>query len=413
MTTARVVVTGLGIVSPIGSTVERFWNSLCAGKSGVGRITLFDPSGYGTQVAAEVKDFEPPSSIDARKARRLDRFALFALGAALDAWHDAGLTMGDFDPFNVGVVIGSSHGGEGTLMAEAEQALHPERGPVAPMLVPRMLANMASAQVAMALGARGSNFATSSACATGAHAIGEAAEIIRRGDAEVMLCGSAEACITPLTVAGDDALGALSRWNDRPQQASRPFDLKREGFVLGEGAGVLVLEDFERARARSAKVYCELLGYAATSDAYHETRAPDDASGASTAIRRALAKAGLRPEDISAVLAHATGTKAGDVAEGRALQKVLGESLAGIPVTAIKSILGHSLGASGSMQAVAAIKAIQTGVLPPTINCDDFDPACGPLFVSGKAAAGDYARVLSNSFGFGGHNACVVFGRVP
>ena len=433
MTVRRVVVTGLGIVSPIGCAVDEFWGNLCAGKSGVRRISLFDASSYGTQIAAEVRDFVPPSSVDVRKARRLDRFALFGLAAALDAWKDAGIRnrpqpsrgkggcsssppfqgrAGDgLDPFDAGVIIGSSHGGESTLMAEADRALHPERGPVATLLIPRMLANMASAQVSMALGLRGPNFATSSACATGAHAIGEGAEIIKRGDAQVMVCGAAEACITPLTLAGDDALGALSRWNDRPAQASRPFDISREGFVLGEGAGVLVLEDLERAQARGARIYCELAGYAATADAFHETRPAEDASGAARAMTRALAKAGVAPGEVSAVFAHATGTKAGDLAESRALRQVFGEAGASLPLTAIKSVLGHSLGASGAMQAVAAVKALQTGLLPPTINCQGLDPDCGPLRLSASALSVPMMRVLSNSFGFGGHNGCLVFAR--
>lgn len=405
----RVAVTGLGVVSPLGCSVDQLWDGLLAGRSGVGPITLFDASAYGVRIAAEVKDFAPPPSLDPRKARRLDRFALFGLSAALDAWQDSGLKGVNLDPFNAGVIIGSSHGGEGTFVPEVEKALHPDLGAVSPLLILRMLGNMASAQVAMALGLRGPNFATSSACATGAHAIGEAAEIIRRGDTQVMVCGAAEACITPLTVAGDDALGALSRRNDAPGAASRPFDLGRDGFVLGEGAGVLVLEELEAAKARGARIYCELTGYAATSDAFHETRPAEDASGAAWAISRALAKADVRPSALSAIFAHATSTKAGDIAESRALQTVLGEALPSVPVTAIKSMLGHPLGASGAIQAVAAIKALQEGKLPPTINCDGLDPACGPLRILRVPANVRLQHVLSDSFGFGGHNACLVF----
>jgi 3-oxoacyl-[acyl-carrier-protein] synthase II len=333
------------------------------------------------------------------------------LAAALEAWTDSGLRREDLDPFEAGVIIGSSHGGEGTLMGEASHVLDPGSGAVNPLLIPRLLGNMAAAQVAIALGLRGPSFATTSACATGAHAIGEAAETIRRGDAMVMLCGAAEACITRLTVAGDDALGALSRRNADPGRASRPFDLRRDGFVLGEGAGVLVLEDFDWATARGARIYGEMTGYGATSDATHETRPAEDASGAARAMLRALAKGGVAPGGLGAVFAHATSTRAGDLAESRALRLVLGDAASRVPVTAVKSMLGHALGAAGAIQAVAAVKALESGVVPPTINCETFDADCGPLCLAQEAVMGPMRHVASNSFGFGGHNVCLVFSR--
>ncbi len=405
----RVVVTGLGAVTPLGHTVEAFWDNLCAGRSGIGSISLFDTSNFRTRIAAEVRDFEPPESIGERRARRMDRFALFALTAALEAWRDACFSRKAIDPYSIGVLIGSSHGGEGTLWGEAAGVLDGTARTVSPWLIPRMLSNMASAQVAIQLGLRGPSFTVASACATGAHAIGEAAEMIRRGDAEVMLCGGAEACITPLTLAGDQAAGALSGRNDAPSQASRPFDVDRDGFVLGEGAGVLVLEEREHALARKAPIYAEVAGYGTTTDALHETRPDPSGTPAARAIQRALAKAGCSPQDLDAIFAHATGTPVGDQAEARAFSVALGATLGLIPVTAIKSAVGHLLGASAAVQAIAAVKALQCQTLPPTRNLDSQDPACPLKVVVGGAQPRRLRTLLSTSFGFGGHNAALVF----
>ncbi len=403
----RVAVTGLGAVTPLGSGAARFWDRLCAGQSGVGPITLFDAGAFPVRIAGEVTEFTLPAEIDRRRARRLDRYALFGVGAALQAWQDAGIEA--HDPYDSGIVLGSSHGGENTaLQAAAALGPIPGRKAASPLLIPRMLSNMAAAQAAMLLDLRGPGFALSSACATGGHALGEASEIIRRGDAEVMVAGAAEACITPLTLAGDHALGALSRRNAEPQRACRPFDRDRDGFVLAEGAAVLVLEELDHARRRGARVYAELSGYGATTDGVHETRPEPNGAAAAKAISRALEKAGTGPREVSAIFAHAAGTRAGDEAEVRALGASLGEALGPVPVTAIKSMTGHMLAASGAAQAVAAAKAVESGSVPPTINCESIDEM-GISCVRGEVLRRPLARVLSNSFGFGGHNAVLLF----
>ncbi len=406
MTSGRVAVTGLGVVSPVGTGTGAFWAALCAGRSGVGPITLFDASAFAVRIAGEVKDFERPAEVERRRARRLDRYAWFGTSAALEAWRDAGIE--GHDPFEAGLVLGSSHGGE-TSALEGAASLGAGSKSASPFLIPRMLGNMAAAQAAMLLDLRGPGFAVASACATGGHAIGEAAEIVRRGDAAVMVAGAAEACVTPLTLAGDDALGALSRRNDEPERACRPFDRDRDGFVVAEGAAALVLEDFEHARRRGARVYAELAGYGATTDGLHETRPDPEGAAAARAMSRALEKAGAGPHEVSAVFAHAAGTQAGDAAEVRALEAALGEALGGIPVTAIKSMTGHMLGASGAAQAVAAVKAIATGIVPPTINCQGLDDGLAIDCVRGTERQIPLRLVLSNAFGFGGQNAVLAF----
>ena len=403
----RILVTGLGAVTPLGSGAARFWERLCAGQSGVGPITQFDAEALPVRIAGEVKEFTLPAEIDRKRARRLDRYALFGVGAALQAWRDARIESRD--PYRAGIVLGSSHGGENTVL-QAAAAFGSSPGPKAasPLLIPRMLSNMAAAQTAMLLDLRGPGFSLSSACATGGHALGEASEIIRRGDADVMVAGAAEACITPLTLAGDHALGALSWRNDEPERACRPFDRDRNGFVLAEGAAVMVLEEQEHARKRGARVYAELAGYGATTDCVHETRPEPNGEALAVAITRALKKSGTLPREVSAVFSHAAGTRAGDVAEVRALGAAFGESLPAVPVTAIKSMTGHMLAASGAAQAVAAVKAIESGALPPTINCDSIEEM-GITCVRGKALQKPLERVLSNSAGFGGHNAALLF----
>ena len=406
----RVAVTGLGVVSPVGTGVADFWAALCAGRSGVRPITLFDASAFAVRIAGEVVGFTPPAEVERRRARRFDRYAWFGAAAALEAWRDAGIE--GHDPYEAGLVLGSSHGGESSVL-EAAAALGAGAKGVSPFLIPRMLGNMAAAQAAMLLNLRGPGFAIASACATGGHAIGEAAEIVRRGDASVMLAGAADACVTPLTLAGDHALGALSRRNEEPERASRPFERDRDGFVLAEGAAALVLEDLEHARRRGARVYAELSGYGATTDGLHETRPDPEGAAAARAIGRALEKAGAAPREVSAVFAHAAGTQAGDAAEVRALGAALGEALGGVPVTAMKSMTGHMLGASGAAQAVAAVKAIESGTVPPTINCEHLDDGLAIDCVRGAPRRGPLRLVLSNSFGFGGQNAALVFSAPP
>lgn len=404
----RVVVTGLGAVTPIGVGVDAFWSALCAGRSGVGPITRFDASSFRTRIAAEVGELDLPPSIPAREARHLDRFALFALVAAAEAWADARLACSRLDSYEAGVLIGSSHGGEGTMVAEMAHAHQAERRRVSPRLIPRMLGNMAAAQVAIHLRLKGPSFGVASACATGAQSIGEAAEIIRRGDAKVMVAGGADACITPLTLAGDQAAGALSHRNESPATASRPFDVERDGFVIAEGAGVVVLEDEGHARGRGARVLAEIAGYGATVDAFHETRPDITGRPLARAMCRALEKAGIGPDDVDAVFAHATGTTLGDVTEARALSLALGASLAGTPVTAIKSCLGHMMGAAGAVQVVAAVKALATQKLPATQNVESLDPRCLLNLVLGGARETTLRHVLSNASGFGGHNVALI-----
>lgn len=407
----RVVVTGLGAVTPLGPTVASFWDNLCAGHSGVTPIERFDTSALRVHIAAQIHDLELPPPIGEQQARRMDRFALFALIAALEAWRDACLSRHQFDPYDIGVIIGSSHGGEEALWAGAADLIRGDLHKISPRLIPRMLGNMAAAQVAILLGLRGPNFAIGSACATGAHAIGEAAEVIRRGDAVAMLCGAAEACITPLTLAGDQAAGALSTCNDDPSKASRPFDAQRDGFVLGEGAAVLVLEGYEHACSRGAHIYAELVGYASTADALHETRPDSSGAPGAWAIRRALAKAAITPGQIDGIFAHATGTLLGDRAEAHAFRQVFGETLRSIPVTAIKGALGHLLAASGAAQAIAVAKALQMQLLPPTLNLEQIDPDCPLNLVRHGAKSTRLDTLLSTSFGFGGHNVALVFRR--
>jgi 3-oxoacyl-[acyl-carrier-protein] synthase II len=403
-----VVVTGLGAVTPLGIGVGAFWDSLLAGRSAVGPVTRFLADGLRTRIAAEVPDAPLLEGVDARDAKRMDRFTLFALTAAQEAWRAAGLSPDALDPYAAGVVIGSSHGGEETMIAGVRTLMAEEPRRLSPWLISRMLGNMASAQVAIHYGLRGPSFAVASACATGAHAIGEASEIIRRGDAEVMLAGASDACITPLTLAADAASGALSVRNDDPARASRPFDAARDGFVVGEGAGVLVLEERAHALARGARVLAELTGYGATTDALHETRPDPEGTHVAHAIRRALSKAGLQPNDLDAVFAHATGTPVGDCAEACALRTALGAAVGRVPVTAIKGALGHLMGAAGAVQAVAAIMALQHQVLPPTVNLEQPD-APDLRFVGPVAATTRLRHVLSDALGFGGHNVALIF----
>lgn len=408
----RVVITGLGAVTPLGITVDTFWTNLCAGRSGVSAIRLFDASGFRSRIAGQVCDQAVRDVVGPKLTRRMDRFALFGLVAAREAWQSARLCLDDLDPYEVGVLIGSSHGGEHALMAEMDTILHGQLRQVSPRLIPRLLSNMAAVQVGIDLGLRGPSFSLGSACATGAQSIGEAAEIIRRGDAQVMLCGGAEACITPLTIAGDQAAGALSYRNDAPERASRPFDADRDGFVLAEGAGVLVLEAYDHARQRGAPILAELTAYATTCDALHETHPEGTGLHAARAITRALSKADLAAPDIDAVFAHATSTVVGDRAETQVLRLALRDKAEDVSVTAIKSAIGHPLAAAGAIQAVAVVKALQAQTLPPLLNLETPDPACQLNFVVEQAQPTPLEYVLSNSFGFGGHNVALIFGSM-
>jgi 3-oxoacyl-[acyl-carrier-protein] synthase II len=407
----HVAVTGLGAVTPLGNDVPTLWEGLLAGRSGVGPITLFDPSQLEVRIAAEVKDFDPMALFSRREARRNDRFTLFALEAARQAVDDAGLQLEGEDGREVGVLIGSAIGGILTLLANYDvlQASGPRR--VSPFMVPMMMPNAASASVAITYGLRGPNLCVASACATGSHAIGEAAEVIRRGHAEVMICGGSDAVIASLALSAFKNMGAVSTRNDEPERASRPFDAGRDGFVMGEGAGVLVLESVEHARQRGARIYCELVGYGATADAYHITAPEETGQGAAWAMERALHDAGLAPEDVDYINAHGTSTILNDRVETLAIRTVFGTHADRLAVSSTKSMIGHLMGAAGAVEAIACIKSLETGWVHPTINHEMPDPKCDLDYVPNQARQLESRVALSNSFGFGGHNGCLILRR--
>jgi 3-oxoacyl-[acyl-carrier-protein] synthase II len=406
-----VVVTGLGCVTPLGGDVASTWAAAVSGVSGIGPITRFDASTFPVRIAGEVRAAVDPGDLPAKEIRRLDRFALFALAAAREAWADAGLEGGALDRDRAGVAVGSGIGGL-TTITDGYRALL-ESGPrrVSPFAIPMAIGNMASGLVSIRHGLRGPNLCHVSACSTGAHSIGEAARLIERGDADLMVAGGTEAPLTEFGVAGFAAMRALSTRSDDPERASRPFDRGRDGFVMGEGAGVLVLESLEHARARGARIRAELAGYAATADASHMTL-PDDAGlGAQRCMRLALADAELSPQAVDYINAHATSTPAGDPTEARAIRAVFGAHAQSLPVSATKSMTGHLLGAAGAVEALLCIRALETSLLPPTINLDDPDPNCALDHIVGKARHAAARVALSNSFGFGGTNASLAFTR--
>jgi 3-oxoacyl-[acyl-carrier-protein] synthase II len=406
----RVVVTGLGLITPLGTGVDKTWNGLCAGKSGIQRITKFDPSSHACQIAGEVTDFNPADYIEKKDIKKMDTFIHYAVGASQMAVDDAGLKVTEENADRVGVYIGSGIGGLPAIEAYHKVLL--DKGPdrVSPFFIPMVIINLASGQVSMRIGARGPNSCAVTACATGNHCIGDAFRIIQHGEADAMVAGGTEAAITPLGVAGFAAARALSTRNDDPERASRPFDKERDGFVLGEGAGVLVLEELESARRRGARIYAEILGYGMTADAYHITAPPEDGNGAVRCMRLALQDAGLSPDAIDYVNAHATSTMA-DRIETVALKQVFGDHARRVAISSTKSMTGHLLGAAGGIEAVFSILAIHRGVLPPTINQVVADPECDLDYVPNVARRADVRAVLSNSFGFGGVNACLIFAR--
>ena len=408
----RVFVTGAGIVSPLGNDIESFWAHLIAGQSGAGPITRFDASGYETRFACEVKDFTTDGIVDRKDAKRMDRFAQFAVVASHQAMKNANLDLEAVNRDRVGVVMGSGIGGMETF--EAQHAVLLERGPgrISPFFIPMMISDMAAGQVSIQFGLRGPNFATVSACASGAHAIGEALRLMRSGDADVVVAGGAEATITPMALAGFSSSRALSTRNDDPQRASRPFDLDGDGFVIGEGAGVLVLETEDHARRRGAPLLCELGGYGASADAYHLTAPSEDGNGAARAMSRALKDAGIPAEDVEYINAHGTSTPAGDPAEVRAVKSVFGDHARRLLVSSTKSMTGHLLGAAGGLEAVVTALALSRGVVPPTINLERPDPQCDLDFVPNQARPRAVKAALSNSFGFGGHNVTLAMKSV-
>lgn len=398
------MVTGAGVVSPVGNNVEDCWKNLVAGVSGAGPITRFDTANFETKFACEVKDFSFEGVLDRKEAKRMDRFVQFAVVASHEAVRNAGLDPERADRERVGVIIGSGIGGMETFETQHTALMEKGPGRVSPFFIPMMISDMAAGQVSIQFGFKGPNFATVSACASGAHAIGEALRLLRAGDADVILAGGAEATITPMAVAGFNSARALSLRNDDPQRASRPFDKERDGFVIGEGAGMLVLETEEHARRRGATILCELVGYGASGDAYHMTAPSVDGDGAARAMKRALQDAGLAPDEVTYLNAHGTATPAGDPIEVTAVKTVFGQHARRLMMGSTKSMTGHLLGAAGGLEAVVTALVIARGVVPPTINLDTPDEACDLDFVANQARTLGVKAALSNSFGFGGHN---------
>ena len=405
----RVVVTGIGAVSPLGLDVPTMWQALISGKSGVDRITQFDPTGMDSQIAAEVKGFDPAQFMDRKEIRHTDRFVQFALSAAHQAVKQANLQINDANAGDIGTLIGVGIGGLNTLLSE--HVVLRERGArrVSPFLIPMIITDMASGQVAIRFGAKGPNFGVTSACASGSDAIGEAFEIIRRGDAKAMITGGAESTINDLAFAGFCAARALSTRNDDPQRASRPFDANRDGFVMGEGAGVLILESLDFAVKRGAPILAEIVGYGATGDAYHITQPAEKGEGGARAMVKALAKAGLKPSQIGYINAHGTSTPLNDKNETMAIKTVFGSDAYKIPVSSTKSMMGHLLGAAGAVEALVCILTINHSIIPPTINLTTPDPDCDLDYVPKVARQTTVSTALSNVFGFGGHNSTLIF----
>lgn len=400
----------MGALTPLGAGVDSMWQGLLAGKSGIDRITIFDPSSFPCQIAGEVPDFDPAAAVGSRLARRTDRYVQFSIVAAKQALEDSGLEINDGLRDRVGVYIGSGIGGITTFYEQTLVLKDRGHRRVSPFLIPMMIPNMASGQVAIEVGATGPNMAHVSACASGAHAIGEAAQAIARGDAVAMVAGGSEAAITPVGLAGFCQGRALSTGsNDDPESASRPFDALRDGFVPSEGAGVLILEDMEFARSRGARIHARLTGYGASADAFHITAPPDDGAGAVQSMERALAAAGVAASDVDYINAHGTSTPLGDIAETAAVKRVFGNGAGSIPISSTKSMLGHLIGAAGSTEAIICVKALQDGVVPPTTNYENPDPKCDLDYVPGAARELRLETVLSNSFGFGGQNSSLIF----
>jgi len=406
----RVVVTGLGAVTPVGNDAPSTWRAAVAGESGIDFIRAFDASGFDVKIAAEVKDFDPSGVASPKEVRKLDRYVLLSLAAATEAVEDAALA--DFDPARVGIVFGSAIGGFLGIMEQHDVLLERGADRVSPNFLPNVLVDSASGQLAISLGIRGPNYAVVSACATGSHAVGEGAELIKRGDVDAVLAGGAEACMHPLILAGFSAMRGLAVENEHPPRASRPFDATRAGFVMGEGACVLLLEEYERAKARGAEIYAEVLGYGASNDAHHMAQPDPESVGVVEMMRAALARAGVMPEQVDYVNAHGTSTPLGDAAETRAIKDVFGEHAYRLAVSSTKSVMGHCFGAAGAIEAMMCVLAIRDGVLPPTINYEQPDPECDLDYVPNESRQADVRIALSNAMGLGGHNGCVLVGRV-
>jgi len=408
----RVVVTGIGAITPLGIGAEATWQGMREGRSGIGRITHFDATEFTSRIAGEVKGFDPAEWMEPREVRHTDRFVQFALAATKQAVEDSDLDFSRVDGTRVGVLIGSGIGGNGVWEAQHRVLLEKGPGRVSPFFIPMLITDMASGRVSMRYGAKGPNLAIVTACATSAHSIGEATEMIKREAADIMIAGGSEAAITPLSVAGFCASRALSRRNDEPERASRPFDRDRDGFVMGEGAGIVILEELGQAKAREARIYGEVLGYGASGDAYHITAPAPDGSGQALAMEAALRRGQLCAEAVDYINAHGTATPTGDPAETRSVKRVFGERAARIPCSSTKSVTGHLLGAAGAVELIACLMAIRDQTAPPTINLEHPDPECDLDYVPNVARECPMKIALSNSFGFGGHNATLIVGAL-
>ncbi|MCB9457144.1 MAG: beta-ketoacyl-ACP synthase II [Anaerolineaceae bacterium] len=407
----RVVVTGMGIICPTGNTVDEAWTNAAAGKTGIGPITRFDTSHLENHFGGEVKNFNPEDVLGRREARRTDRVTQLGLYAARQAMDDSGLVITEENRYDVGCVMGSGIGGIETIFESIKSFIERGAKAVSPLLVPMMLPDSPSSKVSMAFGLRGPNFAISTACATGNNCIGEATEIIRRGDAKAILAGSTEAGLVDVAIASFNNMTAISRRNDAPEKASRPFDRDRDGFVVAEGAGLLLLEELEHALERGAKIYAEVLGYGHTSDAYHVTAPLETGEGAAKAIERALENANLTPQDIHYINAHGTSTPLNDKSETLAIKKALGEQAYEIPISSTKSVTGHLMGGAGSVEAIFTIMALQNNFVPPTVNLENPDPVCDLNYTPNIGVPREISVAMSNSFGFGGHNAVIIVGK--
>jgi 3-oxoacyl-[acyl-carrier-protein] synthase II len=405
----RVVVTGLGVVSPVGIGIKEFWGSLCGGVSGVGRITRFDASSHPVQIAAEVKGFDPLQYLEKKDLKKMDLFIQYALAAGLMSVQDAGLQITPENGARVGVLVGAGIGGLRVIEEQHKILLSRGPGRIGPHFIPSLISNLATGQISIRLGAKGPNSCVATACATGSHAIGDSFKLIQRGAADVMIAGGCEAATTPLAVAGFAAMRALSTRNDEPQKASRPFDAKRDGFVMGEGAGVLILEELEHALKRGASIYAEVVGYGMSGDAYHITAISPGGEGAARCMQLALEDGRVSPEEIGYINAHGTSTDYNDVAETQAIKTVFGEHAYKLAISSIKSMVGHLLGGAGAVEAAATVLALKEGILPPTTNYEYPDPECDLDYVPNHARKAGIRFALSNSFGFGGTNASLIF----
>ena len=409
----RVVVTGLGVVSPIGNNLETFWKSILEGKSGVRRLSCFDPAHFTSKIAAEVKDFDPSPYLSPKEIKRTDRFVQFAVVAAKQAMADARVDMSKEDPTRIGVIVGSGIGGLHTVESEHKQylSLGPEKGPsrISPFIIPMLIVNMATGQISIMMGLKGPNSAVATACATGNHSIGDALRLIQRGDADMMVSGGSEAAITHMGFGGFCALKALSTaYNDCPERACRPFDKNRDGFIMGEGAGVVILEELEHALKRNARIYCELIGYGCSGDAYHMTAPDPEGDGGVRCMAASIKDGGVKPEDVDYINAHGTSTLYNDRIETLAIKKVFGDHARKLAISSTKSVTGHLLGAAGGVEMIATALAIKNAMIPPTINYETPDPECDLDYVPNKPRAHKIRVAASNALGFGGHNATLV-----